>query len=434
MPAYLCHGFRWHRKSIRYFVVLQDVDDAAPEWIVAPKSAEAILHSLYGLYDFIPPCPRSRAAESLRTASAGHTGPNADMYKFSLDNSSSDEDRRGRRDEEFLQRKRSLSATRQRSMSTSRLRKPGKRPETLPVPPRPVLAPPPLFSPIPPEADRDGPFNSWSSIKMLEEYDPSNELIMNGPWAYLSDYAVRIDTSVSIVEEMGKYENNMKAEKFKAMSGPSDETGQKIKSLGNRNAGWLEKLRDQLQREELIKWYVVICGDEERSFPLGGESDAPKRDVTSEVIPEEEVEFRLPEFDNYRYDRKSAVVQPLRLRKLLDSPPPLPTPQVFELFQRQEIAGSSSQPRVVPRPQTQPQPQLPQLRKPSTEKPPVVPPRPPPDRRDTIDYFAAPDPLANLRDMGSRKTSAPFESSPGSRKSTINLRRIFSKKQTENFI
>ncbi|ETS82664.1 hypothetical protein PFICI_04540 [Pestalotiopsis fici W106-1] len=429
MPAYLCHGFRWHRKSIRYFVVIQDVDDAAPEWIVAPKSAEAILQSLYGLYDFIPPCPGSRAADSLRTSSGG---PNPDMYKFSLDNSSSDEDKRGRREEEFLQRKRSLSATRQRSMSTSRLRKSGKRPETLPVPPRPMLAPPPLFSPIPPEAERNGPFNKWSSIKMLEEYDPSNELILNGPWAYLSDYTVRVDTSVSVLDEIRKYESNMRTEKFKAMSGPSDETGRKINTLGDRNAGWLEKLRDQLQREEPIKWYVVMCGDEERNFPMGDKENRPNG-ITNDVIPEDEVEFRLPEFDNYRYDRKSAVVQPLRLRRLLDSPPPPPTPQIFEQFQRTGLNGSLSQPRVVPRPQTQPQPELPQLRKPSAEKPPIVPLRRSPER-NTLGYTPPPDPLANLRDIGSRKTAAPFETRPGSRKSTINLKRIFSKKQVENFI
>lgn len=422
MPAYLCHGFRWHRMSVRHFVVLQDVEDAAPEWIVAPKSAEAILETFYDLYDFVPPCPQSRAASSLKTNSVLEGGPNADMYKFNID-SGSDEERRGRRDDELLRNKRGLSASRQRSMSTSRLRKPGKRPETLPAPPRPVQAPPPLFSPMPAESERNGPFNGWSSVKMLEEYDPANELVMNGPWAYVADHAVRIDTSVSPLEEIMRYEERMKAEKFKAMSGSSDETGRKVNTKGNKRAGWLEKLRDQLQGEELIKWYVVICGDEERSFPpRQAEDDMGK--IKNEVLPGDAFEFRLPEFDNYRYDRKSAVVQPLRLRKYDESPPP-PTPRIPQLLPQRSL----SQLRVPrARPQTQPQPQPSILRRPSVDRRPAVP------TKDLGEYTAPPDPLANLKDLGSRKTSSSAGMKPGIRKSTMNLRKLFSKKQSDNFI
>lgn len=54
MPTYLCHGFRWHRKSIRIFVVIHDIDDAAPEWIIAPASSRAILDTFHRAFDFLP--------------------------------------------------------------------------------------------------------------------------------------------------------------------------------------------------------------------------------------------------------------------------------------------------------------------------------------------------------------------------------------------
>jgi hypothetical protein len=34
-----------------------------------------------------------------------------------------------------------------------------------------------------------------------------------------------------------------------------------------RRFGWFEKLRDQLAKTESIGWYVVVCGDEERTAP-----------------------------------------------------------------------------------------------------------------------------------------------------------------------
>jgi hypothetical protein len=54
MPTYLCHGFRWQRQSIRIFVGLHDLMDAAPDWILAPATSAAILTHLRKLYPFIP--------------------------------------------------------------------------------------------------------------------------------------------------------------------------------------------------------------------------------------------------------------------------------------------------------------------------------------------------------------------------------------------
>ena len=51
----------------------------------------------------------------------------------------------------------------------------------------------------------------------------------------------------------------------------SDETGRK-KSSSSKKPGWFEKMRDQLQRGEEIRWYVVVNGDEVRDWP-----DEPER-------------------------------------------------------------------------------------------------------------------------------------------------------------
>lgn len=46
MPVYLLHGFRWPRPLIRIHIILQNLDDAAADWIVAPDSQRALLHNL----------------------------------------------------------------------------------------------------------------------------------------------------------------------------------------------------------------------------------------------------------------------------------------------------------------------------------------------------------------------------------------------------
>lgn len=42
MPTWLVHGFRWPRNQIRIHVVLQNLDDAAPEWIMAPATVACL--------------------------------------------------------------------------------------------------------------------------------------------------------------------------------------------------------------------------------------------------------------------------------------------------------------------------------------------------------------------------------------------------------
>lgn len=44
MPTWLVHGFRWPRAQIRIHTILQNLDDMAPEWIMAPAT-QTCLHN-----------------------------------------------------------------------------------------------------------------------------------------------------------------------------------------------------------------------------------------------------------------------------------------------------------------------------------------------------------------------------------------------------
>lgn len=208
MPTYLCHGFRWHRKNIRIFAVLHDIDDAAPEWIIAPASARGIVETMRELYDFVPPPPPQPAS-------------NQD------------------------------AAAPERPVSSSWRRKGG-----------------------------GGEGRSYGSLSLLEEYEPEDLDTLSAPYAYVADYVVRVDLSLGVAAEMGRYEARMK-DGGSMSGGASDETGRK------RGAkGWFERLRDELEKEEEIRWYVVVCGDEERDpgVEVGAGEDE------SEVGGEETVE------------------------------------------------------------------------------------------------------------------------------------------------
>ncbi|KAM0328027.1 hypothetical protein ACHAQA_005428 [Verticillium albo-atrum] len=216
MPTYLCHGFRWHRPSIRVYVVVQNIDDAAPEWIITPDSSAAILQSFYTNFDFLP---EARPASDDR------------------------------------QRKK---PSKKRNGSQAQ----NPSPDTFAKPPPPV----------PPEED-DVLLNAWSAVKLLEEYDPTDLTSVSRPYAFVADHVVRIDLSVSVVEEMASYEERMgrDAGAGKAMAAASSDdynngkAAHKKGATSGKKAGWLEKLRDQLQKGEDIRWYVVVCGDEERA-------------------------------------------------------------------------------------------------------------------------------------------------------------------------
>lgn len=64
MPTYLLHGFRWPRPLIRIHIILQNLDDAAAEWLVAPGSSETLTENLKQLYpDSMAHLPRLRFVE-----------------------------------------------------------------------------------------------------------------------------------------------------------------------------------------------------------------------------------------------------------------------------------------------------------------------------------------------------------------------------------
>ena len=42
MPMYVLHGFRWPRTAIREFIILNNIDDAAPDYLMATTTPEAL--------------------------------------------------------------------------------------------------------------------------------------------------------------------------------------------------------------------------------------------------------------------------------------------------------------------------------------------------------------------------------------------------------
>ncbi|KAI0161054.1 hypothetical protein GGR52DRAFT_157905 [Hypoxylon sp. FL1284] len=311
MPTYLCHGFRWHRRSIRYFIVIQNVDDGASEWVVTPGSCDALLDHFYELFDFLPPCSRPTrepSPSSRRVQSRPATASNGHAHSRNLSYASQEKkelkEKQPRRENGY--RRNSTGQHSQHGLSpnhnklSGKLTKSERRNDTNTIPPPSELS----------EPDESIPFNTWSVVKFLEEFDPSDLTVVSGEWAYVADYVVRIDTSVSVADEISRYEAQIKKDSNKPISGPSDEAGRRVNTSGSKNAGWFEQLRDQLQRNETITWYVVVCGDEERTAPRheadeydedDGESSASGQERRSSLstvrgIIENGFEFRLPEF------------------------------------------------------------------------------------------------------------------------------------------
>ncbi|MCJ1257037.1 hypothetical protein MMC24_004862 [Lignoscripta atroalba] len=50
MPVYLVHGFRWPRAAIRIHIILNNVEDAAAEYIMSPTTSAALMNNLRDLY------------------------------------------------------------------------------------------------------------------------------------------------------------------------------------------------------------------------------------------------------------------------------------------------------------------------------------------------------------------------------------------------
>jgi hypothetical protein len=64
MPTYLLHGFRWPRPLIRIHIILQNLDDAAAEWLMAPQTAQTLVTNFTSLYpELMPSLPTLRFIE-----------------------------------------------------------------------------------------------------------------------------------------------------------------------------------------------------------------------------------------------------------------------------------------------------------------------------------------------------------------------------------
>lgn len=64
MPVYLCHGFRWPRPLIRIHIILQNLDDAAAEWLIAPDTTATLTKNFNDLFpDAMEHLPQLRFLE-----------------------------------------------------------------------------------------------------------------------------------------------------------------------------------------------------------------------------------------------------------------------------------------------------------------------------------------------------------------------------------
>jgi len=222
----------------------------------------------------------------------------------------------------------------------------------------------------------------------------------SGPWAYVADYVVRVSTSVSIADEMFRYEARMKRDPNKAMHGSSEEYGRKVFGAGSKKAGWLEKLRDQLQRGESIRWYVVVCGDEERYNPTG-------HDETGELLEEDEEECEEEcEGSNSAKSRDRTWLRQSQSTQFTEETTATSSSVIENGFEYRipELAGLAARaPAVLPmrKRNKQPAPPLPQ-----TDV--AILPSPPPP-----------------------KSSPPDIPRPGTARSTVGLRKLFSRQKPE---
>lgn len=266
------------------YVVVQNIDDAAPEWILAPATSSALLESFYALFDFLPRCVRPSRGRGPYDDDDDYQD---DYEGYTGGGDSGDDTETGGGP---------LSPEVRKALAAARSRR------DAPLPP-----PPPDSGGDDGDGDDDDSEdevlgNDWSVVKLLEEYDAFDLENVSRPYAYVADHVVRIDLSASVAEEIAAYEEQRLrgAGGAGASSGPgsggdagegadgsagppmagavSDEftasalakagrTRSGSNSGGKQRSGWFEKLRDQLQRGEDIRWYVVVCGDEERALP-----------------------------------------------------------------------------------------------------------------------------------------------------------------------
>ena len=324
MPTYLCRAFRWRRQSIRVYVVVQDLDDAAPEWVIKRGSAQSLIASFYNLFDFLP----ERASPPARSGDSGtrHCVPASPDYTthtvqsgsksqgraaaaqhdqgpyYNGPNQDDPQGPRPRRESSIISRKRGTSELTQASGT------PSTHGSSAPQTNNPESPSAPSQPPIASSSNKNKACDlvltqDWSPIKLLEEYDPNNLEECSRPYAYVADYVKRIDASCSIDEEVARYEQQVQSSFDPAVTGrPSGESSKRDKDTARskRSAEWFEQLRDQLQRDEEIRWYVVVNGDEERAWPMGGTGSRP--DTRAQTAPRAQYVHQQSTFEGHGED------------------------------------------------------------------------------------------------------------------------------------
>jgi hypothetical protein len=294
MPTYLVHGFRWQRANIRIHIILHDLDDAAPEWVIAPATSVTLLNSFYSLYDFLPPSnpppasyPLPSPTEKIVTRE-GNTQPKTLTKKKGSIASLGSLGRKSRPvrlegtakgtngNGHHVTASSEAEASRKTSDTTSASQDLKTKKQS---------------------------FNDWSVVKFLEQYDLNDLSSTSQPYAYVGDYMVEVKLGASVNEEIAKYEARQRAEEAPlnspaspaspgtpgtpniGASGDLSSPGLSARDIRrkSRRLGWFEKLRDGLQKGADIGWFVVVCGDEERASP------SMHRVSTSEDTEEEDV-------------------------------------------------------------------------------------------------------------------------------------------------
>ncbi|KAI0100890.1 hypothetical protein GGR51DRAFT_341579 [Nemania sp. FL0031] len=411
MPTYLCHGFRWHRKTVRYYIARHDIEDGATEWIVAPRSEAAIIEHFYSAYNFLPPVnPPSRNGPSPAFRKHHHAPSNDSSY---VSRTSSSE-YHGSEDQSYSNgngngtNARNGSTSRRSSKSLSRPRTSGRDETTnsIPFPPLPLLSPSSIAT------KQSNYFDNAPPIKLLEEFDPKDESMASAPWAYVADYVIRVDTSVSIADEMFRYESRMKRNNNRAMHGPSDEYGRKVFGTSSKKAGWLEKLRDQLQRGESIRWYVVVCGDEERDNPTGHEEEGELLEEEEEY-EEEETEGSSARSQDRTWLRQSQSTQSTEATTATN----LSVIEGGFEYRLPELAGLAMRTPTV----------TPERKKNKFVAPPLP-------QKEFAAMPSPPPPKSPLPPELGNKLGRESPAGPRSARSTIGLRKLFSRRKSETSV
>lgn len=263
MSIYLCHGFRWHRDPILAFIILQKVDDASPTWLMSPSSSTAILRALHKKHSFLPSSFSSPFPDLNRTSNptnaAGENPASADD-----DNDAATFPKLGGGILDDDAQRNDWDESNHDAIHD------GDDPLTIAQP---------FFS---------------SPLRLLEQYDPYDLTTASSPYTYVTDVAIRVHLSLNVLDEIARYDKTVAAL-------PQDQRPMAVRSNSSNSPadkGWLEKLRDELQADEEIGWYVVSCGDEERSWPKEDEAqdehedrlDEASRAILNSLIPPPETD------------------------------------------------------------------------------------------------------------------------------------------------